>query len=890
MALTVGSRLGPYEILAPIGAGGMGEVYKARDTRLDRVVAIKVLPAHVSANPDLKARFEREARALSGFQHPHICSLYDVGRQEGASGSVDFLVMEYLEGDTLAARIERGAIPTPELLRIAIAVADALDKAHRQGVVHRDLKPGNIILTKGGAKLLDFGLAKERRGALAVDSMTALPTQAQPLTAQGTIVGTFQYMAPETLEGAEADARSDIFSFGALLYEMLTGKRAFSGKTQASVIASILASEPPSITGIAPMTPPALDRVVRTCLAKDPDERFQSAHDIVLQLKWIADAGSQAGVPAPVAVKRKHRERIAWIAAGVLFVVAAALGVMYWRAQGQSPRVVRGFIPEPPGVHFLFSGDTSGAPVLSPDGAHIAYVAIGEAGRPTIWIRPIDGLSGTSLAGTEDAKFPFWSPDSRSVGFFQAGKLRAIEITGAPPLTVAEAPDGRGGSWGADGTIVYTPDTRAPLWRVSASGAGTPAQLTKLSKGETTHRWPQVLPDGKHYLYVAANHNNSRSDEMGVHYASLDGKEDRLLVRCLAQADYQDGYLLFLRENTLLAQRFDPDKGTLSGEPLSVATNVGFDLSIWRGVFSAAGRGMLIYQLGGAGAGSKLAWFDRSGKRLGQVGDMQTFNDERLSPDAKRVVATIGDANANLWVYDLEKNTRTRLTFQQGLNVNGIWSPDGKQIAFGSDRVGGTFNVYLKPADGTADEQPLMPPTPGVFRVPADWTGSYLLYVEGSSFSDVHAWVMSLTGERKPFQVIPDRVVDASLSPDGKWLAYTSGELSQPEIFVTRFPTGGGKWQISNGGGLVPRWRRDGKELDYVALDRTLMSVPVSPSATGFEVGTPVALFRTTGVSTPGYSFDIAPDGKRFLINSLDEQTAAPVVLVVNWQADLKKK
>jgi Tol biopolymer transport system component len=887
MPIATGSKLGPYEILAAAGAGGMGEVYRAKDTRLDRVVAVKVLSAHLSSDPHFRERFEREARTVSSLQHPNICVLHDVGRH----GDVDYLVMEFLEGETLADRLMKGPLPAEQCTRYATETADALDRAHKAGIIHRDLKPGNIMLTKSGAKILDFGLAKEKPQAMAASAMTAMVTQTKPLTGEGNVVGTFQYMAPETLEGGEADARSDIFSFGAVVYEMLTGKRAFSGKTQASVIASILASEPPPLSSIAPMTPPALDRVVRTCLAKDPDERFQSAHDIVLQLKWIAEAGSQAGVPAPVVVRRKHRERMAWTIAALLFVVAAVLGGMYWRAQGETPRVVRALIPEPLGVHFLFSGDTSGAPVVSPDGAHIAYVAIGQGGRPTIWVRPTDGLNGTPLPGTEDAKFPFWSPDSRSVGFFQVGKLRTAEISGAPPLTVADAPDGRGGSWGADGTILYTPDTRAALWRVAASGGGTPQVVTKVSNDQTTHRWPEMLPDGKHFLYVAANHNNPRSDEMGVYYASLDGKENRRLLRCLAQTAYQDGYLLFMRENTLLAQRFDPDSGKLSGEPLSVATNVGYDLSIWRGVFSVGGKGLLVYQLGGAGSGSRLVWFDRSGKRLGVVGEMQVFADARLAPDAKRAVVTIGDANSDLYIYDLEKNTRTRLTFQPGLNVGGLWSPDSKQIAFASDRVGAAFNVYVKPADGTADEQLLLPRTPGAFRAPADWSSGYLLYVEGTNFSDLHIWAVPMVGERKPFPVVADRTVgDAVLSPDGKWLAYTSGELSQPEIFVTRFPTGGGKWQISSGGGAVPRWRRDGKELLYMALDRTLMSVPVGATATGFEVGTPVALFRTTGVSTPGYSFDLSPDGQRILINSLDEQTAAPVVLVVNWPADLKKK
>ena len=884
--IATGTRLGPYEILAPAGAGGMGEVYKARDTRLDRVVAIKVLPQHLAHDSQLRERFEREARTVSALQHPNICVLFDIGEQEG----LDFLVMEYLEGESLADRLAKGPLPAEQAIRIASDVAEGLDRAHKHGIIHRDLKPGNIMLTKSGAKILDFGLAKGRSQAMAANAMTAMVTQTKPLTAEGSIVGTFQYMAPETLEGGEADARSDLFSLGAVMYEMLTGQRAFAGKTQASVIAAILASEPPPISAIQPMTPPALDRVVRTCLAKDPDERFQSAHDVVLQLRWVHDAGSSAEVPQPVRTRRKLRERALWAFAGAATLAAVILGVMYWHSLDQRPQVIRAVLADN-GARLITTGDNAGAPTVSPDGKYIVYLAIGESNQPTLFLRSTAALTATAISGTEDAKYPFWSPDSRSIGYFQAGKLRVSDIAGNPPITIADALDARGGSWGADGMILYTPDTRTGIFKVSAAG-GTPEKLTTpKSPAETTHRWPKWLPDGKHFLYFAGDHNNVRSESSGIYYASLDGKENRLLVRTFLGAEYVGGYLLFLRESTLFAQRFDGAAGKLLGDAQPVAQNVNYDITTWTGVFSASDQGLLVYQVGGGALGSRAQWFDRAGKLLETAYGPDVIGSMTLSPDGKRVAMTLGDPTNDIWIHDLEKRTRSRLTFQGTPNVGAIWSPDGKQIAFMSGREG-RFNLYLKPANGTAEEQPLLPPG-DADRQLGDWTndGRYIVFMEGTSKGDIDISALPMTGDRKPLKIIstPYFDTDPVVSPDGRWIAYDNNATARSEVYVSRFPAGTGRWQVSSQGGIVPRWSRDGKELFFVAPDRTIMRVPVSASSESFEFGVPTALFRSSAASAPVYAYQLAPDGKRFLINSMGDQNSLPVVLVVNWKAELKK-
>jgi serine/threonine protein kinase len=594
MPIASGAKFGPYEILSELGAGGMGEVYRARDTRLDRLVAIKVLAAHLSSSPELKQRMEREARAISSLNHPHICQLYDIGSQDGT----DYLVMEFLEGESVAERIRKSALPLNETLKVGTEVAEALDVAHRAGIVHRDLKPANIMLTKSGAKLMDFGLAKpfgataSASGAppsfTAVATMTGL-SPASPLTTAGSIVGTIQYMSPEQIEGKEADARSDIFALGAVLYEMVTGKRAFEGKSQISVASSILEKDPDPVSAAKPMTPPAFEHVVKTCLQKNPEDRFQTAHDVRLQLKWIAEDRPSPSVPALPAAARHPRERIGWVAALLIAIVAGAVAGIFL-SRPNPPRIVRTVITPPEGASFRLTGDLAGPPELSPDGSAVAFAAAGADGKVLLWVRPMDKLEARALTGTDNVTFPFWSPDSKSLGFFADGKLKTIDLNGGSPQTICDAPQGRGGSWGPNSTILLTTDTQAPISRVSANG-GTPVAVTKLDPAQhTSHRWPFFLPDGKHFLYAAINHDSAKSEKDEVYFASVDGAENRPLLRSLSNAIYANGFILFARGNQLMAQKFDPASGKLSGDIQVVANGVANDMHLANGRFRRGPR------------------------------------------------------------------------------------------------------------------------------------------------------------------------------------------------------------------------------------------------------------------------------------------------------------
>src|SRR6516162_463900 len=552
MGLAPGHKLGPYEIVAPLGAGGMGEVYRARDTRLERTVAVKILPEHLSHSAEAKQRFEREARAVSSLNHPNICTLYDVGHQDG----VDYLVMEFLEGQTLAERLAKGPLPLEQMLKYGIEICQGLEKAHCTGVLHRDLKPGNIMLTKAGTKLMDFGLAKAATAGSPLSSSLGLtmsgPSADQPLTARGMVVGTFQYMSPEQVEGKEADARSDIFALGALLYEMTTGKRAFTGKTQGSIVAAILAADPPPISTVQPISPPALERVVKACLEKDPEERLQTAHDVKLQLKWIAEGGSQAGVPAPLASQRKTRERILWAVSTFLAAACLALAVIHFGQTKVAQRAIHTYILAPEKSTFAFVGDHTGPLTISPDGTRLVYAALDPDGKQMLWLRPLEAASSQQLAGTEDAAYPFWSPDSRFIGFFAEGKLKTIAAAGGPAQVLCDAPDGRGGTWNREGTIVFPSTFNSPMYRISAGG-GTPVQVTDLdaSQGENSHRWPQFLPDGRHFLFYVRSRQGIGA---GEYVGSLDSKDKKLLFRNLSNVVYAaPGYLLFVRENTLMA-------------------------------------------------------------------------------------------------------------------------------------------------------------------------------------------------------------------------------------------------------------------------------------------------------------------------------------------------
>ncbi len=900
MSLAAGTKLGPYEIVAPVGAGGMGEVYRARDTRLDRTVAIKVLPAHLAANADLRARLEREARAVSSLSHPHICVLHDIGHQDG----VDFLVMEFLEGETLAGRIARGLLPLEQILTIATEIADALDKAHRQGMVHRDLKPGNVMLTKSGAKLMDFGLAKTTPTSSLLSSVAV--TQSSPVTAAGTIIGTFQYMSPEQIEGREADARSDIFAYGVMLYEMATGRRAFEGKTQASVAGAILATEPPPISSLQPLTPPALERLVKTCMAKDPDERRQSIHDVLLELKWITEGGSQAGVPAPVLARRKNRERIWMIAAAVLLL--ATLGSLstayYFQRAASNVRPLRALILPAEGSTFGVGGGAGGPVVVSPDGRHVAYVAM-SGGKRMLWVRSLESVTPQLLGGTEEASFPFWSPDSRSIGFFTPGKLKKIDVSGGPPFTLCDYIGGsgaRGGTWSRDGVILFTPNTNSGLLRVSVNGgSATPATKLDDSRKEGTHRWPFFLPDQKHFLYLAralGPGSATQTGSEGIYVASLDGKENKLLVRAVSSAAYAIGYLLFVRDSTLMAQPFDLGRLETTGDAIPVVEQVQFDVAFSLAAFSVSENGVLTYHAGGTlENNSKLLWMDRSGKELGVLGDPAMYYDERISPDGQKVAVSLFDPSArniDVWIYQVARGLRTRFTFDPAFDRFPVWSPDGSRIVFGSSRKG-VYDLYVKPSSGAGSEELLA--SIGLNMYPTDWSadGQYVLYWVPDPKTGSDIGVLPMTGERKPMPFLhtPYNEADGHFSPDGKWIAYISNESGIDQVYVAPFPGPGGKWQISSVGGSRPVWRRDGKEIVFLAPDDKVMAAEVSASGSNFNVGALRALFSINPqrfVTFFPAIYSANREAQRFLVTSTREQTAvAPVVLVVNWTADLKK-
>jgi Tol biopolymer transport system component/predicted Ser/Thr protein kinase len=894
VTLTAGFRLGPYEILSPLGAGGMGEVYRARDTRLERTVAVKVLPERLSSSPEGRQRFEREARTISQLSHPHICALYDVGSADG----VEYLVMELLEGETLSQRLAKGPLPLEQALRYGIEIADALDKAHRQGIVHRDLKPANVMLTRSGVKLLDFGLAKAVASPSEKSSLTSLPTQ-QGLTQEGTILGTFQYMAPEQLEGKEADARTDIFAFGASLYEMATGRKAFSGTSQASLISSIMTAHPPSISAAQPMSPPALDRVVRGCLTKDPEERWQSAGDIRKQLKGIAE-GSEAGVPAPGIGRRgKGRERLAWIGFAAAASAALVLALLLMRERPAPAARFETSILPPEKHGFVFRGSP---PAVSPDGRRIAFTAESPEGVIRLWVRPFDSASAQVLPGTEGAARPFWSPDSRSLGFFAGGKLKRVEASGGPPQTVADAASGRGGTWNRDGVILFTPTGQGPVYRVSSSGGATvPVTSLGPGRGEFQHVWPTFLPDGRHFLYSGfLGENASPVESTGFFVGSLDSKEVKLLYSGRGNTAYAPssnpsrGYLLFMRGSTLLARPFDAERLEFTGDAAPVAENVLYFGAQGSGTFSASNNGLLAYQTGAQGDPSRLQWFDRAGRAFESIGPVASYVHPRISRDGRRVVFALLDGQTaflDLWLHDLPRSVSSRFTFEPAVNVFPVWSPDGSRIAFASNR-NGRHNIFQRATSGSGEDEVLLPPA-AIFRFPTDWSpdGGSIAFQTNAANTGLDLWVYSLT-ERKatPFLATPFQEWSPQFSPDGRWIAYTSDESGKPEIYVRPLQGSSGKWQVSSGGGSYPRWRRDGREVFYIAPDRSLVVVEVQPGSSSFESGVPKPLFRTQIRSTDGgFQYDVTADGQRFLINTLVPEEQSAISVVQNWTAGLKK-
>ncbi len=872
MALTSGTKLGPYEIVSQLGAGGMGEVYRARDTRLDREVAVKVLSGHFVSTPSLKERFEREARTVSQLSHPNICRLYDVGSQDGS----DYLVMECLEGETLADRLARGPLPLPEVLRYGTEIADAIDKAHQQGVIHRDLKPGNIMLTKSGAKVLDFGLAKQAQVGSASASVLTAMTAGKPLTVEGTIVGTYQYMAPEQIEGAEADTRSDIFALGCVLYEMATGKRAFAGKTQASVIASILATDPAPLSRMMPMTPPALERLVTSCMAKDREDRIQSAHDVKLQLQWIAEAGSQAGVPAPVVARRKTSQRLAWIVTAVAALIAIAFAIGFVLRAPAPLHALRVSIL-PPDQHNFDPISIA----LSPDGTKLAFVASAIGASPQLWVRPLDSTAAQPLAGTEDALFPFWSPDSHSLGFFAGGKLRIIDASGGAVQTLADAANPRGGTWSVDGTILYTPDAVSQMFRIpAAGGAPSPAigrEKEELSVGSP--RWPVFLPDGKHFIFFQFAPDSEGGGNL--HLGSLDSKQDTTLVRSEDRGQYASGHLVYVHGGNLMSQAFDDKKLKLIGNPVPIAEQIRSE-SRGAAAFSLSNDGKLIFA-GGQATSLDLAWYDRTGKK-GDVIDTGTFQDAHISPDGKRVSAARTDAGGHLeiFIYDLTRGTKSQFSFSQSRDDDPVWSPDGNTIVFDSAR-NGKIDLYTRPANGARQEELLY--HDDLDKYPSSWSadGKYILYETiGNGHFDI--WVMPMFGDRKPVPFLQEKfnVRYPAFSPDGKWVCFTSFEAGHPQVYVVAFPKPGGKFLV--GDGAVPVWSNNGKEILYMDDHSRIAGVEVTAHGDSVELGKPQPLFP----AQPG-NFEASTDGKRILMMQAPVQNSPSLTLVVNWPQEPKK-
>jgi Tol biopolymer transport system component len=865
----------------------MGEVYRARDTRLERTVAIKVLPTHLSSSPEVRQRFEREARTISQLSHPHICALHDIGRD----GETDYLVLEYLEGETLAHRLARGPIPLPQALRFGREIAEALEKAHRQGIVHRDLKPGNVMLTKSGVKLLDFGLAKVIAPSSAGSvPATAMPTADADVTKEGTILGTFQYMAPEQLEGKDADTRTDIFALGTVLYEMATGRKAFSGTSRASLISAIMKEDPAPISKLQPLSPPTLDHIVSTCLAKEPEDRWQSAGDVAKELAFISGTSSQAGAATPMSARPRRRANLLpWVAAGMLLLASLWLANEVRRLRaGPTRQATYSFLIPPDKTKFHLTGDDAAGIVLSPDGERAVYGAGGK-----LWVHSLRSGKAASLAGTEAARSAFWSPDSRFIGFFSDGKLRTIEATGGPVQTICDAPNPRGGSWGSRGMIVFAPDVSTGVVKVSASG-GTPEPVTRVDEGvHTTHRWPAFLPDGEHFLYVAANHARPRSADTAVFVVSMDGKDPRRVVSTLASAQYVRGRLLFVRETSLMVQPFDPKTLALSGEPVRVADDVNFDTGVWRGVFTASENGVLVYQQARSGIGGQLSWVDDAGRMLKTVGERSEAYAPRLSPDGHRAAVMLGDPNNDIWVYDLDRGTRARLTTDARVQASPVWSPDGSEIFYASQRPSNDYLLSVTRSDGAG--KPRVVAVSKERLEPTDWSpdGRHVLIDRGNiGVTDV--WVYPIAEPAKAYPLIQGASWESSgqFSPDGRWIAYRSMESGRAEVYVTPFSGEGARWQISTEGGTAPRWSPDERTLYFFSLQQQFMAASVGGRGSKFQVGETRPLFQMNvfvgpRIGIPGY--DVAPDGKRFLVNSAGEAGEARVVLVTNWDAGLPK-
>jgi serine/threonine protein kinase/Tol biopolymer transport system component len=864
----------------------MGEVYRARDTRLGREVALKVLPASFADDKTRLSRFRQEACAAGALNHPNILAIYDVGTDDSAP----YVVSELLEGETLRQRMGGVALPQRKAIDYSQQLAHGLAAAHEKGIVHRDLKPENLFITKDGRlKILDFGLAKLTQtdnGQI----QTNVPTRRID-TDPGTVMGTVGYMSPEQVRGQAVDHRSDIFAFGAILYEMLSGKRAFHGGSAAETMSAILKEDPPDLLATNRTVSPALERILHHCLEKNPEERFQSARDLAFDLQSISGTSTQALSTSPRATRFWNRgwERVAWLTlTGILLLAASASTILYLRRG--SPAEVRSmrFLIFPPDQSNIL-----GTALISPDGQRLVMRVGDSTGKVALWVRPLNGLAAQMLPGTEGAGSSFWSADSRSIGFFGGGKLKRIDIAGGgAPQTICDSTEGRGGTWNRDGTIIFSAIGADGLFRVSAVG-GVPILITKLdqSRQETWHRLPYFLPDGKHYLYAA---NSARPEYSGVYIGALDSNETKRLFGSSTNAVYAPpGYLLFVRETTLMAQQFDATTLQLSGEPQPLVEQVQVN-PIGSSSYSVSDDGVLVCL--NAGARSQLTWFDRDGKLLSLVGAIGSHSNVSLSPDEKRVAVATWDPQTgtrDIWIIDEARATSTRFTFNGAEDFLPLWSPDGANILFVSERSG-IGNFFEKPTSGATNEQEILKTDER--KWPSDWSkdGQYVAFTSSSPTTRLDLWVLPMFGDRKPISFLQTSFNEDGprFSPDGHFIAYYSDDSGAYEIYVQPFPATGAKWQISSGGGMQPRWRRDGKELFYMAPNRKLMAVDLDFSKGALEAGVPKVLSTTSslGYVGPRNLYECSGDGQRFLINSLrPDDVSIPVTVVVNWTSDLKR-
>jgi len=889
MSLKQGDRLGPYEIVARIGAGGIGEVYKGRDTRLDRTIAVKILGQDLTARPEVLQRFEREARVISTLNHPNICTLHDVGND----GGLPYLVMEFVEGETLQQRLSRGPVGLAAACRIAIQIGEALEQAHARKIVHRDLKPANVMLTSQGSsvKLLDFGLAKLPAPPL-IGGASTVSTVA--LTIEGTIIGTLQYMSPEQLEGKEADSRSDIFSFGGVLYEMITGRPPFAGNSQAALIAAVMAGESPPVSSLQPMAPPALDHLVRKCLAKDPEERWQNVRDLVSQLRWIAGSFSgSSGSSLPAVAQRPPKDvRVRWrwagAAAGALLLIAAGTWWMHDRQPAVTAPVVRFEVPPPEGQ--ALTADS--LPVLSPDESRIVF---NTARDRNLVVRSLDSLDSREVPGTEGGHLPFWSPDGRTVAFFSMGALRKVGLSGGPPVIVTPVRGAAGGSWSHEGVILFSPTPASGLMQVSAAGGkAEPVTSLDAARGETSHAWPWFLPDGRHFLFTAYS---KQPEQGGVYIGSLDSAQvTRILPEDTNAQFVPPGLLLYTRRGVLTAQPFDASRLRFAGDPVAVAEKLSAVARPAGAAFSAT-HGALVYHVSADASRNRLVWFDRNGAALGPLGPPGDYSSPAVSPDGQSLAVASRESTSkarDIWVYDATRGTGTRLTLGAGDNFSPVWSPDSRSVAYLATR-GGSTSIFRKLASGAGSEE-MIAQAPGAVSL-SDWTtgGKRLLLTVQPPGKPYEIWQVLLEGRRQPELLLngPLAMACARLSPDGKWMAYMSNESGAGgyETYVQTFPPTGNKWRISAATGEYPQWRADGKELLMIeSRHYKILSAPIEGSSGQLKTGRPVPLFQgPLGDFSLANYFAVAPGAQKFLlVRADDELSTRPFTVVLNWQAGLR--